>query len=164
MLKELVDTISQMENVEFHVGGFGELEDYLREASEKFDNIFFYGKLPYKDTLALEQQCDIITAIYNPIIGNSLFAAPNKFYEGLMLGKPLIMVKGTGMSEVVDENGIGVLIDCNEKSLKRGLEILIGRREEWPDIRIKMNNMYNEMYSWKIMEKRLTELYSELLK
>lgn len=164
MLKELVDTISQMDNAEFHVGGFGELEDYLRKSSEKYDNIFFYGKLPYKDTLSLEQQCDIVTAIYNPIVGNSLYAAPNKFYEGLMFGKPLIMVKGTGMSEVVGEQGFGVLIDCNEQSLKNGLGQLIGRSKEWLDIQTRMSNMYHEMYSWRIMEKRLTELYSELLK
>ena len=34
-----------------------------------------------------------MTAIYDPNISNHYYAAPNKFYEALMLGKPLIMVK-----------------------------------------------------------------------
>lgn len=162
MLKELVEVVSQMSNVELHVGGFGELEEYMLQAKDAYDNIHFYGKIQYADTLTLEEQCDIITAIYNPIVGNSLFAAPNKFYEGLLLGKPLIMVKGTGMSDVVEEQEIGALIECNKSSLKKGIEELIDKRDQWNSMSEKMKSLYSTQYSWDEMEKRLDSLYRSI--
>jgi effector-binding domain-containing protein len=83
MLKELVQCVAENGKVELHVGGFGILENFMLEAQEKYDNVFFYGKIPYQDTLALESQCDIITAIYNPTIGNSRYAAPKNFMKHL---------------------------------------------------------------------------------
>lgn len=159
LLKELVEVVSKMNDVELHIGGFGKYEEYMKAADEKYSSIFFYGKLQYADTLELEKSCDIMTAIYDPMIGNHKYAAPNKFYEALMLGKPLIMVKGTGMSEVVEENKIGVLIDYSKAGVREGIEKLVNRENEWDSISVKMENMYEERYSWNIMEKRLLMLY-----
>ena len=100
-----------------------------------------------------------MTAIYDPMIGNHKYAAPNKFYEGLMLGKPLIMVKGTGMSEVVEKNNIGVLIDYNKAGVREGIRRLVNKKNEWDSISVKMKNIYEKRYSWNIMEKRLLKLY-----
>jgi ribosomal protein L30E len=80
-IKEITEVIKEKPEYEFHVGGFGLLEDYLINMSKKHNNIIFYGKLPYKKTLELESSCDIMTAIYNPEVPNHYYAAPNKFYE-----------------------------------------------------------------------------------
>lgn len=79
-----------------------------------------------------------------------------------MLGKPLIMVKNTGMSEVVATNNFGELIDYNRESLQKGIENLVKRRKEWSDISHEMKALYEESYSWAKMEKRITNLYSNL--
>lgn len=163
MLKELIEVVSSLESFELHIGGFGELEAFIADCAKKYDNVFFYGKLQYRDTLCLENDCDIITAIYNPSIGNSLFAAPNKFYEALMLGKPLIMVRGTGMSEIVEENGFGTLIEYDKDSLKKGIENLARKKNEWKTIGANMKKIYEEEYSWKKMESVLLDLYSQIL-
>ena len=111
LLKEIVDAVSENNTMELHVGGFGILNDFFIEKSRTFDNIYYYGKLAYDQTLSLEYECDIMLAIYDLAIENHRFAAPNKFYESLMLGKPVIMVRGTGMSEIVEGNSIGELIE-----------------------------------------------------
>lgn len=87
-IKEIAETVSKRSDCEFHVGGFGNFEEYLIKAANTYDNIFFYGKIPYNQTLELERYCDVITAIYDPSVPNHFYAAPNKFYESLMLGKP----------------------------------------------------------------------------
>lgn len=161
-ISELVQVVKNNPSYELHIGGFGELAEELVRASTEHDNIRFYGKLPYEKTLALENSCDIMTAIYDPDVSNHYYAAPNKFYEALMLGKPLIMVKNTGMSEVVAENNLGELIDFNSESLQKGIESLVRRRKEWPEISRKMKVLYEECYSWDKMEERITELYSNL--
>lgn len=160
LLKEIADAVSLDNNVELHIGGFGKYENFFKDKAEKFDNIYFYGRLTYDQTLSLENECDIMLAIYDPKIENHRFAAPNKFYESLMLGKPVVMVKETGMSQIVGENNIGVLIDYSKEAFIEGVERLIAQKKEWIFMREKMQRLYKEQYSWEKMEARLVELYS----
>ena len=163
LLKEITEGISELKHVEFHVGGFGKYENYFLDMSSKFDNIHFYGRLTYADTLALEKKCDVMLAVYDPTISNHLYAAPNKFYESLMLGKPVIMVKGTGMSKIVEDNDIGVLIDYSKTGFIEGIKKLIIKKGDWGSMGVRMKRLYQSQYSWAEMENRLVSLYSELV-
>lgn len=154
--------ISRAEDVELHIAGFGPLESYFTALSSAYDNIYYYGRIPYTQTLALEKRCDIMTAIYDPAIENNRRAAPNKFYESLMLGKPVIMTRGTGMSHIVEEYDIGELIDFSEEGFEAGLRRLIARKAEWPAISARMQRIYDTKYSWDEMKKRLVDLYEQI--
>lgn len=161
-LREIIKFVEQDERFEFHIGGFGIMEDEVAESAQKCDRIFYYGKLPYEKTLALEQSCDIMTAIYDPNVPNHKFAAPNKFYESLMLGKPVIMARNTGFDEIIEKNRIGCLIDFSEKGLFDGFNHLLSQKNEWVSMGDRMKRLYNEQYSWDEMKKRLIRLYSEI--
>lgn len=161
-IKELMELVVADDRFEFHIGGFGKLEDRIVEAASKCDRIFFHGKLPYSETLALESACDIMTAIYDPSVPNHRYAAPNKFYESLMLGKPIIMVKNTGFDEVVEQKQIGVLIEYSRKGLKAGIEKLISEKQNWSTMSKRSRELYENFYSWDIMAERLNEIYDIL--
>lgn len=161
LLKEMSNVIRNRRDCELHIAGFGIYSNYFDELSQKNDNIHFYGKISYDETIKLESNCDIMLALYDPKIGNHIYAAPNKFYESLMLGKPVIMVRGTGMSSIVDKYKIGECIDYTEKGFEIGLSNLINRKNEWKDISIRMRNLYNTTYSWDKMESRLIDLYND---
>lgn len=152
--------ISQNKQFELHIGGFGILEDQVREYGKKNSNIFFYGKLDYSETLKLEQECDVLIAFYDPSIPNHKFAAPNKFYEALMLGKPLIMAEGTGMSNIVKKFNIGSVVSYN--NLGDAFMELSEKRNTWIDIAYIEHELYDRYFSWTVMEKRLLELYFAL--
>lgn len=162
LLIEISEVIVDMKNVELHIGGFGKYEDYFEQLSKKYDNIKYYGKLLYDETIELERNCDIMTAIYDPAIGNHYYAAPNKFYEALMLGKPLIMAKETGMSDVVKDNKIGVLIDFSKEGFGAGLAELISQEHRWDDISFNMQQIYREQFSWDEMKFRLISFYNDI--
>ena len=162
LLLEMGSAIAHNKDVELHIAGFGIYDTFFEQLSKENDNVFYYGRIPYDQTLVLESSCDIMTAIYDPTLENHRFAAPNKFYESLMLGKPIIMVKGTGMSVVVLENDIGVLIDYSQDGFEKGIKELVKRKNEWPEMSDRMIRLYEEKYSWEKMGKRLTNLYAEL--
>lgn len=161
-ISEMANIIKDKKDIELHIGGFGELENELKTLSLEYDNIFFYGKLSYEKTLQLENSCDIITAIYDPKIKNHFYAAPNKFYEALMLGKPLIMVRNTGMSEIIIEEGIGELMEWSEDGFKLALDNLLNKKREWNNISEKMKKIYDDKYSWSKMENRIINLYENI--
>lgn len=162
LLTGIGNVVSRHKDVELHLAGFGVLEPLYLKLSKEFDNIFYYGRIPYDQALELESKCDLMTAIYDPSIENNRMAAPNKFYESLLLGKPVFMTRGTGMSTVVEENGIGELIEFSEEGFEKGLERLLERRSEWPAMSEKMKQIYKEKYSWEKMRKRLVRLYDTL--
>ena len=162
LLREIAAAVSENSNLEFHVAGFGTLEAFFTEQAQIYDNIYFYGRLTYDHTLSLENECDIMLAIYDPVIDNHRFAAPNKFYESLMLGKPVVMVHGTGMSEVVAENGIGELIEFSKEGFIDGINRLIERKGEWCSIGNRMKEIYRDQYCWDEMENRLIQIYTGL--
>ena len=112
--------------------------------------------------MQLEEQCDILTAIYDPSIPNHRYAAPNKFYEALLLGKPLIVAEKTGIDTVVRRENIGVVIPYSREGIDRGIDLLLDRRNEWVSMQQRMKKLYQDRYSWCIMEKRLSKLYEDI--
>ncbi len=162
LLREVVEAVSVRDDIELHIGGFGRLEGYIKEMADICGNIFFYGRIPYARTLALEQSCHIMLALYDPAVPNHLYAAPNKFYESLMLGKPVMMVKNTGMSRIVEDFDLGELIGYSKEEFAEGIDRLLSRRAEWESISERMKKLYRDCYSWEKSEKILLKLYSEL--
>lgn len=162
LLKELMEVISENKNYELHIGGFGNLDVLVKEFSERYKNIKYYGRLEYSKTLNLEAKCDVMLALYDPKNRNHYYAAPNKFYEALMLGKPLIMAENTGMTEVIEKLKCGELIHFSKEGLKLGLDKLVTRKNEFYKMKNKMQREYEENYSWEIMEKRILKIYEEI--
>lgn len=162
-IQEVIDLVKNDDRLELHIGGFGLLEDDILQQAQQCSRIIFYGKLQYAQTLALERACDIMTALYDPGISNHRYAAPNKFYESLMQGKPVIMAKNTGFDQVILENQIGVLIDYTPEGLKQGVEELLSKKNDWPAMSQRMKELYDGAYGWPEMERRLFEIYEDML-
>ncbi len=162
-LDKIAETVIKREDCEFHIGGFGgNMESYFEELSKKYSNIKYYGKISYDKTLYIEKNCDVMCAIYDPTVPNHYYAAPNKFYEALMLGKPLIMAKNTGVDEIVQQANIGAVIDYDVESLNNAIEHLMSRKKEWKEMSERARKLYDEKFSWSVMEKKLLDVYTEV--
>lgn len=162
LIPEILHAISKNPDFHLYIAGFGKYEADVKSFSDKYQNIHFFGRISYDKTLAIESYCDILLAIYDPAVPNHKYAAPNKFYESLMLGKPLMMVKNTGMSQYITDNNLGGIIDYSEVSFINGINELNKRRSEWASIGIRGKELYKENFSWETMEARLINLYKNL--
>ncbi len=162
MLKEIAEIVSISDEYELHVGGFGPLEDFFLKMSSQFSNIYYYGKLPYDKTLALEHEGDVLVAMYDPTIRNNKYSAPNKFYESLMIGKPIIMAKNTGFDEIINNYSIGSVTEYSKEGIVYSLKEINNRRNEWDNISKVSKKLYKEQFSWCLMESRINDLYSHL--
>ena len=159
-IKEVMEYVCKNKKYELHIAGFGLLEEEVRRISEGNDNIIYYGKLKYQDTLALEENCDLLFAIYNPNVKNHYYAAPNKFYESMMLGKPIIMARNTGLDHILEKYEIGYVIEYNYRALEKLLDSL--SMEELAKNKEKRQMLFNEKFSWSIMAQRLKSLYASI--
>lgn len=84
------------------------------EALRDCPHIRYYGKVEYTKGLRIMFNSDIIYAMYSKRNPNHLYAAPNKYYEAMFVGKPIITTNGIITADKVDNNGIGYGI--NESS------------------------------------------------
>lgn len=162
LIPELLEIVSRHKEYELKIAGFGKYEALAEEYADKYDNIEFFGRIGYSQTLELEKESDVMTAIYDPAVPNHRYAAPNKFYEALMLGKPLIMCRNTGFSDLIEKNGFGVCIDYSGDFLEEGLEEIKGNYEKFSACKSAEKGLFRKNYSWDIMSERLKELYSML--
>lgn len=103
----ILDLVSEESGVELVVYGGGRDYDYFATKARNIENVSVYGKVDYKAALWEEYKSDLILAIYNPEIGNNIFASPNKLFEGMMLGKPVLMNKELISAQLIEDNACG---------------------------------------------------------
>lgn len=161
LILEILEEIKEHNEYELHIAGFGKYEREILAAYQEGENVFFYGSLPYSDVLSLESECDILFATYDPDIKNHKYSAPNKVYEAMALGKPIIVCKDTGIDKMVTENKIGCAVEYNAKAFFEGIKQLVSNSENLEEIKFNAQKLYKEQYNWKTMEQRLMEIYSE---
>lgn len=109
-IDKLLKCVSEDASLELHIAGFGIMDSLVKSCSEKNPNIYFYGTVPYEKGMEIMNHSDIIIAIYEKLVLNNVFAAPNKYYEGLFLGKPILTTKGTLVGEHTEKNYTGFVI------------------------------------------------------
>ena len=164
-LKETAEVMMSRNDVEWHVAGYGVLRPFIEECSKSHDNIFYYGPLPYDDILALEKSCDIMTALQNPAVANNRYSAPNKFYEALLLGKPLMMVRNGSICKEIEANGFGEVIDAGgdvKKAVSEALDKLLARQDEWETMGSAARKLYDTKYPWSKSAEALLDGYAKM--
>lgn len=120
-------TLAETEPFNVLIAGYGD-RDVMKKCEEVKDreNIKYFGRLPMEQGLNMENAADIVYAMYCKTNPNNIYAAPNKFYEALLLGKPIITTKGTIVEKKVVENSIGWAVEEDVEDL-RSLIINLGR-------------------------------------
>lgn len=116
-IDELLD-YSENGTINLLIAGFGMnlIEEHAKRLDKETDNIRFFGKVDYKFGLQILKAADIIYAMYCKSIPNHFFAAPNKFYESMFLGKPILSTKGIPLQDKIERYNTGYTIeeDINE--------------------------------------------------
>lgn len=162
-LVELAEIVNNSKDYELYIGGFGILEGKIRMIADHSPYVHFLGRLEYADVLALEKNADAMVALYSLALPNNVYAAPNKFYESMFLGKPVVMVKGSGMSEYVDEFGYGVTVEDSITGLESGLNELKMNLSKYKLAASHLKEQYDNKFSWNIMKRRLVKAYESAL-
>lgn len=162
LIKELMKIVSRHNDWVLYIGGDGDISSDVVTMSKKYSNIKYLGRIPYEQVLAVEAQCDVIPALYDPAFKNHKFAAPNKFYEAMYLGKPTIMAHNTGMDDVVDKYHSGLTINFNEEELEVALCKIKNELLEWQNNSNMIKSTFNNEFSWETMENRLLEIYKTI--
>lgn len=113
-LPELLDTC-KTGKFNLLIAGYGNkiIEDKCNEVKD-LPNVKYFGRLSMEEGLQMSGHADIIFTMYCKTNPNHIFAAPNKYYEALYLGKPMLTTKGIIVENKVLNNNIGYSIEENQ--------------------------------------------------
>lgn len=160
-INEIINIAKTNSEINLKIAGFGPLEEHVVESSEDQKNIDFYGRVNYEDALNLYSECDLMFAMYDPSVPNHKYSAPNKVYEAMMLGLPIIVAKDTGIDSLVESEKIGFSINYNEGEFLKKVKHLINDKELLRNIKHNSAIAY-DYYSWDNMKRKVQEIYNSL--
>jgi len=123
-------------------------------------NIEYIGLLGYDDALKLQASADVIPILYDTSVPINRVASPNKLFESMMLGIPVIT---NVCQDLVKEIDCGLIVEYNSKSVQE--QILLLKNDPALRKRLGLNGRlaFERKYNWSIMEKKLIALYHQLL-
>lgn len=118
-LEDLMEMASARDDVELHLVGYGGLEEYVKNFAFKHDNIKFHGAMTSEAGLKIMAEMHIVAGLYYLSIPNHAYAAPNKYYEHLMLGRGLLTTKNTSPGRKVEHFSTGWAVEEGKTALVR---------------------------------------------
>ena len=96
-------------------GTSNEYNEILEYCKEK-DNVVFTGRYNYEEEIAeLYSRVDCVYSVYDADNPNVRIALPNKLYESIYCDLPIIVAKGTYLSELVESMGVGIAVNHKSK-------------------------------------------------
>jgi hypothetical protein len=163
-LEDVLNFCKSNPSIELHVAGLGALGSLFKTTAEKNSNIHFYGPMKHSDGLALMKGCDAILGLYYLSVENHRYAAPNKYYEHLLLGRPIITSKGTPPGSKVEEFRTGIAIDDGAAALSEAVNWLDQNRTEAAVLGANAKKLWDTRYKSYYRDNIVERYVSQCLK
>ncbi len=96
------------------------LQQYCKDSH--IDNVQFHGAFKNNDKPDIYKNIDIINSIYGMKGLETTTAVPNRFYDAAIYKKPIIVSKGTYLSDLVSRFHLGFAVDVHSEHVKKELE------------------------------------------
>lgn len=116
-LKLAIDAVSRTPGTRMILSGgsaSGAELEVLERYCEGNSSVEFTGPYEYEKEIAgIYGRFDCVWAVYDSSNPNVRIALPNKLYESVYCGLPLIAARGTYLGEIVEKLGIGMTVDSS---------------------------------------------------
>jgi glycosyltransferase involved in cell wall biosynthesis len=146
--------------------GYGPLEPMLRErmTSEKDPRWHLLPAVPPAELLAWVASAAVVAIPIQPTSLNHLLTTPNKLFEALAAGVPVVAADLPGIASIVRETGIGVLCDPTSPSAVADAvrEVLAWDAGTRATIRQRARAAVRDRYSWEAQVTGLLDAYGRI--
>lgn len=160
-IEEILEVVSKDQSLYLDIAGYGPLSHTVKDYDDKYANINYHGQLDYEQSLEVNAKSDVMFAIYDPKLPNHKYSAPNKVYEAMAFGKPIIVAKSTGVDELVLKEKMGVVTEYNVESFTEVIKEFKDNPELVKQLSENSINAYST-YSWEKMKALLNNAYRKI--
>lgn len=157
----MLSAFDQLRGTKMHIVfmGFGPLQDEIIRRSKSNANVHFFPAVPPHELLAYTASADFGICLTDRSCRNHLFCLPNKLFEYINAGIPVIANDLLEVRKIVEAFEIGVLVEeetveCLTKRLQEAAENSLVTRKNMP----KAAGVYN----WNTQIPNLIAAYKDL--
>jgi glycosyltransferase involved in cell wall biosynthesis len=158
----LLDVFSQIDKRKHIIFmGYGRAEKRIREYEKKFPNIHFQPAVEPEDVINYIGGADVGISLIENTCLSYFYSLPNKLFECLLSGLPVIVSDFPEMGKVIDENNCGWKVTVDEKSVRRLVEKI---SKEDIEEKKKATFKCRDKFVWENESKKLLKVYEDLFK
>ncbi len=168
-LEDLVDAVAELpERVRLAYMGWGfgraALERRARERNVT-DRVTFLPSVPPDALPGWIADAAVAVVPNRPVNLSNLLALPNKLFESMMAGVPVVAADTPEVRRVLEAYPAGVMYEMGNVGdlVARVLEVADGSEEALASFRVAARRATTETYCWERQEERLLALYARVL-
>jgi hypothetical protein len=105
--------------------------------------VMLKGFLPHKESLAFQQECDVLLGTSHKVIDGKVYCIAGKSFEYIYMQKPIIaFVKEGAQKKIFEESGLSIICDsdCVEENVGILKSLVTGAIELHPDKKAAEHN------------------------
>lgn len=165
-LREIISVFKSKEKEDKSVlviGGHGAIEDEIKSMSEKIESVLFIGEVKREILPLYTKACDAVYMMMNPEEEWHRIAMPNKLFEAMAAGKPIIASEGTIYAEVVKKEKSGIVITYgNIEKIRQAIYELASNKNLREEFGKNGFAAAKREYNWTEQGKKLVFIYNRL--
>ena len=163
-LNYMINAVEDLDDIRLVIAGTGPSSDICKNPPVDVKKIQYIGWISYEEVIKRTMEADILFGFYDPRIPNNKYASPNKLFEAMMCGKPIILNDKTSMSNIVRKENCGLVVPYGDiAAIKKAIIKLKNDTQLCKQLGENGRRAYEKKYSWKIMENRLITIYNEIV-
>lgn len=157
--KNLIKATLGIENIAIDIYGTSILGKEFLNLFEENPNAKLYGKYDHKNIGKIYNDIDIVFCVYVAANENDKNAFPNKFFESIISGTPIMVAKNTKMADFVTHHNIGYVVDGSDSnSIRNEIECIIDGKEDYNKKLSNISQIKNS-YKWEEVIKNIDAIY-----
>ncbi len=126
-------------------------------------NIKLVDPVPYQEARRILSEASLGVVTFLPF-PNNVVGLPNKLFEYMASGLPVVASDFPLYREVVSEAGCGILVDpTSPDEIANAIETILSDKQRWLEMSQRARRAFKEQYNWNSEAKKLLQVYRELL-
>ena len=165
-IEQLVDAMQLLPGAHLAFMGAGGLEPEIRARVTRLgldDRIHFLGMVPSDDVVAYSASATVGVLATVPTSLNNILALPNKIFQYMAAGIPVVASDYPQIREVIEGSGAGRLMDSSDPaSIAGALRAIIDDPAAAREAGARGRAAVERTYHWSVPERTLLDIYHGL--
>ena len=163
--EEVVDAMQYLDNIILYIIGSGDVFEILKEKISVLnlqEKVIILNKMPYLKLMKYTQIADLGLSLDKNTCLNYELSLPNKIFDYIHAGTPLLVSDRKIVSKIVIKNNIGRVINThNPKQIANCISSIFKNDKEYA-IWCKNLNSAAQLFNWEKESVKLKSIYSNL--